>query len=60
MIIIINTIINSNNESNNNDSNSNDNTDLGMMCRRWPAPMLSPMQIKKKEAQAGDEKPAQR
>ena len=34
--------------------------DLGMTCKQQPTPMLSPAQIKKKEAQAGDEKPAQR
>ena len=33
---------------------------LGMMRMRQPAPALSPAQIKKKEAQAGDEKPAKR
>ena len=33
---------------------------LGMTRRRQPVPALSPAQIKKKEAWAGDEKPALR
>ena len=37
-----------------------DNTGLGMMHRQYPAPMLSPAQIKKNKACAGDEKLALR
>ena len=33
---------------------------LGMTCGQQPAPVLSPAQIKKKEAQAGNEKHLQR
>ena len=37
-----------------------DEPGLGMMHGRQPMPVLSPAQIKKKEAQVSDEKPAQR
>ena len=35
-------------------------TGLGMMHGRYPVPMLSPVQIKKKEAWMGNEKPTLR